>query len=91
MEPLLQLLKDGKSRTFEMLAEELCMNVEHVKRNIDYLERMGVIKRVALFDSESKNCSCSGCSRGKTTRACNGCMPKGGFKNMGSIWEVVKP
>ena len=36
--------------------------------------------------------SCAGCSHGKNcgSQACAACMPKGGFKNMGIIWEVIK-
>ncbi len=90
MERLLELLKDGRSRTVEMLAMELNTGVEEIRRDIDFLERMGMIKRVAL--SASNNCghscsSCSGCGTGKA--ACPGCMPPEGFENMGVMWEVV--
>ena len=40
---------------------------------------------------------CSGCSAGCTGghcgtaqgAACSSCMPEGGFRNMGTVWEVV--
>ena len=36
--------------------------------------------------------SCSGCSHGGSCSAhsCSACMPDGGFKNMGVMWEVIK-
>ncbi|MBP5609283.1 MAG: hypothetical protein J6X66_13585 [Lachnospiraceae bacterium] len=90
MEKLLELLKDGRSRTIEMLAIEMNTGVEEVKRDIEFLERMGMIKRVGF--SVSNNCghscnSCSGCGTGKA--ACPGCMPPEGFENMGVMWEVM--
>lgn len=110
MEKLLNLLKDGRSRTVEMLASELQTTTADVERQIDFLERSGIIRRVAtsfpkdetlltagknpvaIPASCSGHCpSCSGCSFGKSggKSACSSCMPEGGFKNMGSMWEVV--
>ncbi|MBR4179549.1 MAG: hypothetical protein IKR45_02485 [Treponema sp.] len=98
MEQLLALLKDGRSRTIEMLAAELNTSTDDIERKIDFLERAGLIRRVATSfpNGESlltagKNpaakpsCSghCSSCS------GCAACMPKGGFKNMGAMWEVL--
>ncbi|MCR4954894.1 MAG: hypothetical protein K6A43_12575 [Treponema sp.] len=34
--------------------------------------------------------SCAGCSHGKGKSHCDSCMPEGGFKNMGIMWEVIK-
>ncbi|MCR5279796.1 MAG: DeoR family transcriptional regulator [Lachnospiraceae bacterium] len=86
MEKLIELLKDGKSRTIEMLAAELNTSIESVKRDIDFLERTGVIKRV-VFSGAGNQCNgCTGCGTGKKT--CAGCMPEGGFKNMGVLWEI---
>ncbi|MCR5687959.1 MAG: DeoR family transcriptional regulator [Lachnospiraceae bacterium] len=83
MEELIRLLKDGRSRTLEMLAAELNTSVENVKRDLVFLERTGVIRRV---DFAGHSCSdCSGCASGGN---CSACMPEGGFKNMGTMWEV---
>ncbi len=90
MERLLKLLEDGHARTLELLAMELDTNVDDVKRQIEYLENMGVIKRVVL---QPKGCTdCSGCSGKEHSdgNTCKGCLPDGGFKNMGEMWEVVK-
>lgn len=85
MKELLNLLKDGKSRSVSMLADELGMSESQVQRDIEFLERSGVIRRI-----EFSMCgSCSGCSGGQGTKTCPGCMPDGGFKNMGVMWEIV--
>lgn len=88
MERLLELLKDGHARTIELLALELDTDVEDVKRQIEYLENMGIIKRVNLQAAGCKGCS--GCSQKghPDTAVCKGCLPEGGFKNMGEMWEV---
>ncbi len=78
MESLLELLKDGHARTIELLAMELDTDVEDVKRQIEYLEHMGIIRRV--------NVSC--CSKG-CGGDCGECAPKDGFKNMGEMYEIV--
>lgn len=88
MEELLSLLSDGRSRTIEMLASELGTSSDDVLRKIDFLERSKIIRRVATSYSKK----CTGCSHGGNcgSKACAACMPKGGFKNMGIMWEVVK-
>jgi DeoR/GlpR family transcriptional regulator of sugar metabolism len=98
MEQLLALLKDGRSRTIEMLAAELNTSTDDIERKIDFLERSGLIRRVATSfpsgeslltagkNSAAKpSCSghCSSCS------GCTACMSKDGFKNMGAMWEVL--
>ena len=88
MEKLLELLKDGKSRTTEMLANELGITVDEVKRDIEFLEHAGVIRRVPFAENGHSCNGCTGCGTGKKT--CAGCMPEGGFKNMGYMWEVKK-
>ena len=90
MERLLELLRDGHARTLELLAMELDTDVEDVKRQIEYLENMGVIKRVALKPKGCEQCSgCSGKGHPEGGNTCKGCLPDGGFKNMGEMWEVV--
>ncbi|MBQ9538901.1 MAG: Lrp/AsnC family transcriptional regulator [Treponema sp.] len=94
MKRLLDLLKDGHSRPVDEIAAELETSVGDVRRKIEFLEKSGVIRRVV---SSAGNCtgtcsSCGGCSANAGSRkstACSGCMPEGGFKNMGTVWEVV--
>ncbi len=89
MEQLLELLKDGHARTTKLLAMELHTSEEDVSRQMEYLENMGIIKRVIF---SSKGCSgCSGCSSGNHSdgHTCKGCLPQDGFQNMGQMWEVV--
>ena len=85
MHRLIELLKDGRSRSIQMMASELDMSVAQVTRDIEFLERTGIIKRI-----EFSMCgSCSGCS-GEEKKTCPGCMPAEGFKNMGVMWEINK-
>ena len=106
MEELLELLTDGRSRTIEMLAGELDTTTDDILRKIDFLERSNIIRRVTTSYSQdetlltagknpaqvcSGHCtSCAGCSHGKGKSHCESCIPKGGFKNMGIMWEVVR-
>lgn len=85
MQELLELLKDGRSRSVKMIAAELGKPVEIVERDIEFLEKTGVIRRIDF----SVCGSCNGCSSGEEKKTCPGCMPEGGFKNMGSMWEIV--
>ena len=87
MEELVKLLKDGHARTIPMLADELKTNESDVLRQIEYLENIGVIRKV-IGDHVFCN-GCQGCSTGDK-KACSSCMPEGGFKNMGQMWEVVR-
>ncbi len=90
MEQLLELLKDGHARTTKLLALELHTSEEDVTRQMEYLENMGIIKKVVF---SSKGCSgCSSCSseKGEGEHSCKGCLPQDGFQNMGQMWEVVK-
>ncbi len=71
-----------------MLAIQLDTSVEKVKRDMEFLEKMGLIRKVPFSGTETPSCNgCSGCGTGKKT--CAGCMPKDGFQNMGTMWEVV--
>ncbi|MBR4493714.1 MAG: DeoR family transcriptional regulator [Clostridiales bacterium] len=85
MQELIELLKDGKSRSITMIAADLNMSVEQVERDIEFLERSGVLKRI-----EFSMCgNCSGCSTGEGPKTCPGCVPDGGFRNMGVMWEII--
>ena len=91
MEELLLLLKDGKSRSVELLAAELSTTKEDVLRRLEFLEHAGKIHRVLnAHGCQNKGCSACGASGGKKgKKQCGGCLPQGGFKHMGEIWEVV--
>ena len=102
MEKLLSLLKDGRSRPVELIASELGTSVADVRRKIEFLERAGAIRRIpSVSGGHGGGCTgcsgCSGCSAGCSSghsgtaqgTACSGCMPEGGFKNMGAMWEVI--
>ncbi len=87
---LLELLKDGNSRTLEILANELGTTTEDVARQMEYLEHIGAIRRV-IQPFENKGCgtcsSCGGCDG--SAAACKGCIPQNAALNMGGMWEVV--
>jgi hypothetical protein len=97
MEELLQLLRDGHSRSIEMLAAELKTTTQEIARRIEFLEKMGMLKRT--FNPETgcpKGTSANGCAgcpgchpHSKGNSPCSGCLPEGGFKNMGEMWEVI--
>ena len=89
MEKLLELLKDGHARTIELLAMELGTDTNDVLRQLEFLENMGIIRRVSM---NAKGCGgCAGCvTSGKAgAAACKGCMPEDGFRNMGEMWEIT--
>jgi hypothetical protein len=96
MQSLLDLLKDGRSRPLESIAAELGTSTEDVRRKIEFLEQAGAIRRVSQDTTAASGAcaGCSGCQHGKAGHGsgqphCAGCMPEGGFKNMGVMWEVV--
>ncbi len=73
-----------------MLAMDLGTSVEKVKRDIEFLERTGVIKRIKFTETCSQGHSCDGCTGcGTGKSACAGCIPPEGFENMGVMWEVM--
>ena len=72
-----------------MLALELNTSVENVKRDIDFLERTGMIKRILFTGTGTEGHSCNGCTGcGTGKKTCEGCMPKDGFQNMGVMWML---
>ena len=75
MNELITLLKDGRSRTIEMIAMELNRPVENVKRDIEFLEHVGEIKRVE-FSKPGEHHSCDGCT-GCSAFGCSGCWTCG--------------
>ncbi len=96
MEELLRLLRDGHSRSIEMLAAELNTTTDDIVRRIELLEHTGIIRRVLNIKNDcSKGCNgghCPGCNArtGKSgSNPCKGCLPEGSFKNMGEMWEII--
>lgn len=85
MKRLLELLKDGNSRTIEQLAAELDTTPADISRQLEYLERIGMIRRVSFSAQKSCGGSCTGCDPAH----CKGCMPTDAAMNMGEMWEVV--
>lgn len=83
MQKLLELLKDGHSRTIEMLAAELHTSAADISRQLEYLEHIGKIRRIV-----TKPKACTGCSGCEGGTGCH-CMPDGALDNMGEIWEIV--
>ena len=69
MNKLLDLLKDGHARTTVMLALELHTTPADIRRKLEYMENMGIIRRVSLTTASCGEGSCSGCA---------GCGPNAG-------------
>ncbi|MCR5107634.1 MAG: hypothetical protein K6B28_05670 [Lachnospiraceae bacterium] len=91
MDKLLELLKDGHARTTLMLASELNTTTSDIGRKLEYLENMGIIKKVSLSSSSCTG-SCTGCSfcdEGNKKSGCNACIPDKEILNMGEMWEVI--
>lgn len=87
MDKLLELLKDGHVRTIFQLSEELNTTVSDVERKLEYMEHMGIIRKVKM---NNPSCSgCSGCSSKEGSGSCPSCMPNASLINMGTMWEVV--
>lgn len=87
MDKLLELLKDGHARTIFQLSEELNTSVEDIERKIEYMEHLGIIRKVKM---NNPSCSgCSGCSASGKKASCPSCMPSAAIVNMGTMWEVV--
>ena len=83
MKRLLELLKDGNSRTIEQLAAELATTPTDITRQLEYLERIGMIRRVSFSAHKSCGGNCD-------PAHCKGCIPKNAAMNMGEMWEVVR-
>lgn len=92
MQVLLRKIRNGEGRSTAMLAEEMNTTVEDVTRTLEYLERIGVLRKTELgkFECNGSCSSCSGCPGGsdKSKGPCKGCIPEQGFEHMGVIWEV---
>lgn len=86
MRELLGLLNDGNSRTIEQLAAELHTSPEDIGRQLEYLENIGMIRRVSVTEKKSCGGKCGRCNGAE----CRGCMPQNASANMGNVWEVVR-
>ena len=77
MEKLLELLKDGQARTTQMLAQESNTTTEDIRRQLEYLEYTGLIRRVSF--SKGGCTGCQGCvtsTHSGSAAVCKGCMPE---------------
>lgn len=91
MDELLKLLEDGHARTTLQLAMELKTSSEDIRRKLEYMEMIGVIRRISMTASSCSGCSgCKGEGHGAGKSGCSGCMPGSDLLNMGDMWEVVK-
>ena len=70
-----------------MLADEMDTSISDVLRSIEYLEHIGMIRKV--IGNQVSCHGCSGCTSSGGGKLCASCMPEGGFKNMGQMWEVI--
>ena len=87
MHKLLQLLKDGNSRTKDQLAAELNTTPADINRQLEYLEYIGAIRKIGGM--QKRGCSgCTGCNSGGFA-ACKNCIPQNASANMGEMWEVL--
>ena len=77
MTKLLALLKDGTARSVELLAQELGTSTEDVKRQMEYLERMGYLRRVVACGQDCKGCSGS-------------CASANALSGAPVFWEIVQ-
>ncbi len=89
MEELLELLRDGHARSLEILAAELGTDVDDIRRKLEYLEQIKVIRKISITPCGADHCSECVSHAHSDTAPCKGCLPEGGFKNMGDMWEVV--
>ena len=87
MEQLLGLLRDGHARSLELLASELGTDTDDIMRKLEYLEHTGIIRRISFPPCGAGKCS--ECAMHSGPAPCKGCLPEGGFRNMGEMWEVV--
>lgn len=69
-----------------MLAIELGTTIDDVKRKIEYMEKIGLIRRISFNISCQ---TCGSCNAEEGEKKCPGCMPENGFQNMGEMWEVI--
>ena len=86
----MELLKDGHARTLEMLAASLHTDLADIRRKLEYLEHIGAIRRISFSVCDGGRCSECALHAHSDASACKGCLPDGGFQNMGEMWEVVK-
>lgn len=74
---LLELIKNGESWSLEDISIHMHTTVEDVKRQLEYLEHMGIVSKVLSCQTECRNCKAS-CDLGL------------GRTNMPVFYELVK-
>lgn len=76
MTKLLELLAEGRAYSVEDLADALDATPQDVKRQMEYLERTGYLRRVCACGHDCKGCSAH----------CGGLAG-----NMPVMWEIATP
>ena len=87
MMALLKLLEDGTAWTPERLAEKLGVSDDEVKRQMEFLEHAGYLRRV----NEENSGGCAGCS-GCSGHCGEAGVTKAALSGEGSpiFWEVIE-
>ena len=57
MKELLDLMRDGRTWSLEDLAQRLNTSPEQIKRQMEFLEQMGYLRRVGGCGHDCKGCS----------------------------------
>lgn len=76
MTTLLARLKGGNARSVELLAEELNTSPDDIKRQMEYLERMGYLRKVIACGQD-----CTGCA--------GNCGSAGSLSGAPVFWEII--
>lgn len=73
---ILNLLRTGQSYSVQQLAEHLNTTSEIIQSSIEYLERLGYIRKAVIASTCSKGC-----------RNCHGCDVKR-LSPISTMWEI---
>ncbi len=80
MTGLLRLLKEGRAWSVEELAGRLETSQEDIRRQVEYLEHTGFLRRL---DSMGR------CAAGRGSACGSGCTRGLGMSGMPVMWEVI--
>nr|WP_326185583.1 FeoC-like transcriptional regulator [uncultured Oscillibacter sp.] len=78
MTELLELMRDGRAWSLEDLAQRLNTTPDQVKRQMEFLEQMGYLRRVGGCGHDCKGCSAH-CGAGAE------------LAGMPVFWELTRP
>ncbi len=74
---ILNLMKSGTSYSVQQLAEHLHTTPEIIQSSIEYLERLGYIKKIKVLPTCSQSC-----------KNCHGCAQT--LSKMPGMWECIQ-